>query len=338
MKRYLDALADELKVREAAKTATTVLTTDLDAGGALTEEEADQFITEVVNESMFLQMARLHRTNKPSGKINFMNITSHVTEAADEDTDSGNVVKPSFRKLTYATKKTRTAVDISGESLEDSIEGAGAQQTIMNGILAKMGSDMETLAWEGDESVAGSDAYSRLVQTNDGWLTQLTQAAGVHHVDAGNKKLSFDLMSEMFRNLPSKWKRRIGEFKWIMSWSAAQALVEAEAARLTDLGDNFRVTGALPNILGIPVVIVPLFPEDLTLTGTASQGTECLLAQPQNFIYVVQRDVSIEWERVPRKDRWEATVYMRTDFIVEQPDAIVRAVNVNIDPTAASYS
>lgn len=313
-------------------------TTVLDAGSAIRDEQADAFISEVVNESKMLSMARLERKDSKTGKVNLLNITGNVTEQASEGSDSGNTTTPSFRALTYTMTKLRSALDLNAEALEDNIAGEGLDDQTMDAILDKVATDLEELAWEGDESIIGTDANSRLLKSNDGWLTLLTAANGTNIVDANNKKPSYILLSTMYRNLPRKYRRKKAEYRFLMNDEAAELFINDEAARSTAMADRYRETGEIGLVNGIRVEIIPMLPADLTLTGTASLGTVILLAQLQNFIYLVQRDISVERERRARKDQWEITMYHRCDFLIERHDAIVRANNVNLDPTADYFA
>lgn len=329
---------EKLRATPMSKAATGVLsTTDLNVGGALSVEEADTFFTEVVDESKFLQMCNVHRTNKAQGRFTHSRITGHITSKATEGTDSGIKKKPVYRKTEYTTKKARSAVDITGEVNEDSVAGGNAQTLIMNDITVALGNDLETLAWMGDENVVGSDEYSQLVQTNDGWLKQMSLANGAHVISANNKRASYDLLSQMFRNMPSKWKKNLSELRWLMSWGAYQSLVDLSRDRATVFGDGVLQDGNFPKYYGIQIEVLPLLPDDIELTGTQSLGTEIVLTKPKNLTVVLQREVSIEWERKPRSDVWEGTIYTRTDYIVEIPDMCVRCVDVAVDPAVTRY-
>lgn len=306
---------------------------------ALSNEDADRFIVQVVNESVLLQNIRVHRTANPSGDLTKLNVTGPVTEKATENTDSGNTYKPANSSVSFATAKTRSALDITGEVQEDTIEGSGARATILDAIVRQVSNDMEQLAIEGDDSITGTTAEERLLKTNDGWHVQTGAGSGAHRVDAGGLRASYALITEMWRNMPTKWRRDRAKLRWIISPNVETDLITEWASRSTDLGDSQRMTGALPKIHGVDFMVVPLLPEDLAITGTAgSTGTFIWLCDPQNFIYVVQRAITIEWEREPRKDADECTIHMRTDFIIEEEDAIVKAYGVNTDTGVAYYS
>ena len=306
---------------------------------SLSNEDADRFIDLVVDETALLKAIRVHRTSNPSGDLSKLNVVGPITERATENTDSGNTSEPVNTVVSFNTAKTRSAIDITGEVEEDTIEGGGVRTTIMNVMTKQIANDMEMLSIEGDDSVVGATATQRLLRTNDGFHILTAAGTGVHRVDAAGTRASYALLAEMLRSMPTKWRKNKADLRWIISANSAEDLADEYAGRLTDLGDRARTGGTLPPVKGIEFLVIPLLPEDLTIDGTSgSTGTFVWLANPRNFIYVVQRAMTIEWERVPRSDRNEGTVHMRTDFIIEETDAIVKAYNVNTDTGVAYYA
>jgi len=329
MDKFLSEFQSEIDGRDISKAADPLLTTVMNSA-SLRRELADHFINLVVDESELLKLVRVHRTDAPSGDLTKLNVTTYVTEAATENTDSGNTRRPSDTVVTFNTVKTRSALNVTGEWTEDNVGGQGGKAEALRAFYSAIANDMETLAIEGDSSNAGTTDYDRLVGANDGFHVLTTAAAGAHVVNAGATQASYKLMSEVLRGMPTKWKRNKTDLKWIMSWGAAQSLTDEYATRSTLFGDQIRHDGILGTVLGIPVQVVPLIPEDLTLTGTnGTTGTFIWLCNPQSMIFVIQRDFKAEWERVPRADRDELTIHMRSDFIVEETDAIAKAINVS---------
>lgn len=320
------------------KAAAPLITTVMNSA-SLRRELATRFINLVVDESELLKMVRVKRVNAPSGDITKLNVNTNVTRLATENTTATETRRPVDSALTYTTVKTVSLMDVTGEWMEDNIEGAGGRNTIVKAFTDAIANDMETLAIEGDESVSASDDYSSLVKANDGWHQLTTLALGTNIRDAGGLRPSYQLLSDMLKDMPTKYKRNRSRLKWLMSWGSAQSLVDEFAARVTAFGDQIRQTGQYPAMLGIPVVIVPLIPEDLTLVGTTgTTGSFIWLADPNNFIFIVQRDFRAEWERVPRKDADELTIHMRTDFLVENTAAIVKATDVSVFEDHSFYS
>lgn len=320
------------------KAADPLITTVMNTA-SLRRQLATKFINLVVDESELLQMVRTVRVDAPSGDLTKLNVNTNVTRKATENTTATETRRPVDSALSFTTVKSVSLMDVTGEWMEDNIEGAGGRNTVVTAFTSAIANDFETLAIEGDDSVVGSDDYSQLIQINDGWHQLTTLAAGANIRDAGGLRPSYQLLSDMLKDMPTKYKRARKNLKWIMSWGAAQSLVDEFAGRVTAFGDQVRQTGQFPAMLGIPLVIVPLIPEDLTLVGTTgTTGSFIWLADPNNFLFIVQRDFRAEWERVPRKDADELTIHMRTDFLVENTAAIVKATDVSVWENHAFYA
>ena len=101
--------------------------------------------------------------------------------------------------------------------------------------------------------------------------------------------------------------------------------------RETQGGDRALATGLRPGPWGIPMLEVPLMPEDLTCgSGSCSDGSEIWLTPLSNLIYFIRRDITIEWDRKPRLDQWEATIHFRCDFEVDNCAMVVIAEDVSM--------
>lgn len=339
--QYAKALVDELRqigsVEHVSKAAQPIDTTAFQTSG-LGKEMADAFIDQVVDESALLKAVRVWRTNRPSGEISKLDIVGYVTEKATENMTSTETRRPTNTTLEYTNKKRRSQWDITGEVEEDNIEGNGYRQTLMNMFTKAIANDSETLAIEGDESQAGTDDYSRLVKTNDGYHVQTTAADGTNIVNAGAKRVSWKLLKKMLRTLPTKYRTpaAMSQLRWIMSSNVVLDLQEEAEERQTGLGDMMYVGGELKP-LRIPILEVPLLPENLAVTGTDSTGTFIWLTAPQNLIWVIQRALRFHVEEVPRYDRLEVTAFMRDDFLVQTPEAVVKATNIVVDEAVARF-
>ena len=342
LKRYdaatLDALNKALgidRVEEMKKSALT--TNDFSATGLLKREQADMFIDLTVDESTLLSAVTVHKTDAAAGEIANLDITGPITEKATENNDSGNTSKPTPDPISFTVVKSRSAIDITGEVSTDTIEGTGVTSKIMQATLKAVRNDREQLAMHGDASISSSStATDRLLKTNNGWLLQLVSSGTT--ADAGGKRVSRAFLSKMFRSLPTRYRRNRSALRWIISSNAYLDMLAELQAINTPVADDVRRTGVLPAYLGVPFLEVPLLLEDMTIDGTSGDlGTQIVLGDPKNLIWVVQREMSIEWLRVPRSDRTEGTMYMRDDFVIADMDAMVIGTSVNTDENVALY-
>lgn len=337
---FLKGLEGEVSRKSMSKAADPLLVSVMDAE-SLKKELATEFINMVVNESTLLQQTRTKIVNAPTGNLVKLDITTNVLELATENTDSGNTRRPTDTPLTWSTVKLRAALDYTGEWTEDNIESEGGVSTVLTAFSDAIANDHEILCISGDSSVVATTDYGRLVKANDGFHVLTASGTGAVILNAGAKRPSYQLLSDMLKQMPTKYKRDISKLRWIMSWGSAMSLVDEIAGRLTEYSEVTKQAGLsiLNKVLNIPVMIVPYLPEDLTLTGTSgTTGTFIWLADPKNFISIFQRDLSFEKERIPRSDRWELTMYIRTDYLVENTASIVKATNVSLWSGHSRYS
>jgi len=342
------AIAEELgilvqnSIAQTQKAATPITTTQLQdaAGVGLNQEIPSEFIDLVVDESVLLKRARGYRTRFRTGDLAKLDVQRYITESAEENGTSTETRAHTPGSVHYLNRKIRSQYDITGEAEEDNIEGPSGVNTILAALMKQVANDIETLGIEGDESVVGSDDYSRLVRSNDGWHVLTSAGTGTHIKNAGAKQVSWKLLSDMVKMLPTRyrggnWQSR---YAFVMSPNTHICLLDEFINRETGVGDAIWGGGANGlRPLGIPLVEVPLIPENLTVTGTDSTGTFIWLVDLRNFIYVIQRAIRMHREFIPRYDRMEFTVFQRCDFIIENTDAIVKATNVLVDPAAARY-
>ena len=336
----MDQLADEMMDRGVIKRKAALLLSDFNAA-SLSNEDADRFIDLVVDETVLLKNIRIHRTSNPSGDISKLNISGPVTRLASENTAATATRKPTNTVVSYATVKTVSCIDISGEVQEDTVAGSGAKASIMNAMNKRIGTDMEHLSLEGDTSIAaGGTDDSELLRSNDGFAVLTNASSNATRVDVNGLKASYVLLSQMLRSMPTAYKMDPSKLVFLMHPDCFQDLLDENAARATAYGDKVRTSGDTGMAhQGVRILAIPQIPIDLTISGTTwNMGTFILLLDPMNLIYVIQRALTVEWERVPRSDTDQGTVHMRTDFIIENDEAIVKAFDVNADRTATAYT
>lgn len=334
--QLLLSLGNAKETAEFAQKAAQAMTSSQFDTESFAQDLPNQFIDLVVDESVLLKACTVYRTNKRSGNAVKLTVDGHITEKATENGTSTETRKITDTPMSYLTVKTRSQFDITGEVEEDNIEGPSGRSTILDALVRYIQNDMETLAIEGDSSVSGSDDASRLLSANDGWHKLTATGTGAHLVTAGAKRASRKLLLNMLRNMPTKYLKQLQSMRWIGSYGTLYSLMDEVQTRATPLGDK-AYEGSGFNVHGINYMPVPLLPQDLTVSGTQSTGTFLWLADPKNFVFVVQRYLKVWSEFIMRYDRWEVTAYMRTDFMVNNTDAVVKATNVLVDDAVAFY-
>lgn len=299
----------------------------------LSRQQANRFIDLLVDETVLMKNVRVVRVDNQKGSINKLDLGTIVTEGA-HTTSRATTRTPTERVLTYDTEKYRSAFDLKTDFMEDNIEKSGIRDRLLSMFTKRIAIDVELAAIQGDQSLITGDAATatnNLLGVNNGFQVILQNIVpSLQQVDAGGAAPSKRLYYEMKRRIPSRYRAAKPDYVWIvpsgpadkwnLDWSDRET-AGGDAA----LGSKF---GMMPGPWGIPMLEVPLMPEDLTYGSNGVDGSQIWLTPPQNLIYFVQRDFTIEWDRRPRQDMWEVTIHFRIDFQVENGDLVVIAKNV----------
>jgi HK97 family phage major capsid protein len=301
----------------------------------LNRQQADRFIDLVVDYSVLLKRIRVQRVNHQKGQINKLDLGSIVTQGA-HTTSTVTTRTPSESIVEYDTEKYRSAFDLTSDFTEDNLEGSAFRNKLVQMFTKRIAIDTELAAIQGDESLTTGDGASdtnNLLGVNDGFKELLSDnVPSGQKIDVSGAAASKKLFYEMKRRIPARYRVAMPNYVWVVGSSIHDKWTLDISDRATAQGDAAIRTGMAPGPFGIPMLEIPLMPEDLTV-GTNSDGTQIWLTPLQNLIYFIQRNITIEWDRQPRQDKWEVTVHFRADFQVENANLIVTAYNVRIGGT-----
>lgn len=333
MANMLDPLAAiklplQAMVKEISKSA--IDETSL-PNSVLTRQQSDKFIDLVIDYSRLLKNIRVQRVNHQKGELNKLNLGSIVTEYAGA-TGTATRRTPSESQVNYDMVKYRSAFDLKTDFMEDNIEGARARDTILSMFTKRIAVDMEMAAIEGDNSLSmgyGQSDENNLLGANDGFRQiLLDNVPAGQTIDCAGAAPSKQLYYGLKRRVPSRFRVAKPDYVWIVPSGIYDKWVLDWSDRATQGGDAALANGMVPGPFGIPMLEVPLMPEDLSWGSSGTDGSEIWLTPLKNLIYFIQREITIEFDRVPRLDQWEATIHCRADFQVEDPTMVVMAKNV----------
>ena len=238
----------------------TIETSDFLNGGLLNPEQQTRFITLVKRFATLLPLSRSVRMPQAKMEIDKLYVGEPVTESVDENTSTATPAKPKFSKVELEARKVKSSWNISTETLQSNIEQNNFETTVMGAMTARISTDLEMLAIRGDTSIspALTDPVSKLLRRLDGWAKR---TEGAHVLDAGGAEIQKGIFAEMKRMLPQQYKND-PNLRWFVADTIADDWLDVLSGRETALGDN-ALQGAGIAPLGIPLVKVPLIPDDL---------------------------------------------------------------------------
>jgi hypothetical protein len=280
----------------------------------------------LIDQPTILKSSRSVIMTAPQRQINKIGFGSRILKAATSATalSSGDRSKPTTSQVLLSTKEVIAEIRLPYDVIEDNIErgninaaGANAshqpvqggfKDTIVAMIAERAALDLEELALLGD--TGSGDAYLALV---NGFIKQAT----TNVVSAGGAVINRTLLKNGMKAMPDKYLRNRVALNHYFSVDNETEYRETVAQRETTVGDAAINTNAPLFAYGVPVVPVALMP--------AASG---LFTHPKNFIFGIQRDISVEVDKDISARVFIIVLTARVDFKYEEEEAVVKYTNI----------
>ncbi len=227
-------------------------------------------------------------------------------------------MSPALGKVTLTAKPFKGEHRMSVEVTEDSIEREGFVQTVLEGMAERAGLDIEDELVNGD--TGSGDTF---VASFDGMI----KAATSHTVAAGTVNLNKSILRDMLKTVPTQYKRNKGRFKYYTSVNAECDYVDTLMNRQTPMGDAKLSQGGMGTYASIPLVGVPVFPENL---GTGTNETDALLLDPKCAVLGVWRDIRVEYDKLVSDQVFIFVATCRVGFKYIVEDSVVKATGIKV--------
>jgi len=306
---------------------------DLSAVGGLSVEQADSFIDMVFDQPTILRQVRQVRMNAPERKVSKVGFAERILHAATQarvyDPNDGSTpyddtfpenrylqaskrAKPTFSQLAMQTKEMIAEVRLPYEVLEDNIEGQSFEAHIMRLIAERAAIDLEEYALFADTGSA--DDFLAL---QDGYLKRMTS----NIVDNASSGIGPALFKNGLLTMPQKFLRNTGQLRHYISVANEIKYRDVVAQRATGYGDSM-LTGDQPiRAFGVPVENAPMLVAD----GVGNKG---FLTFPQNLLFGIQRNISIETAKDIRSREWIVVLTCRIALQIEEEEATVKYIAI----------
>ncbi len=294
---------------------------DLTAGGGvLLPAQAQKFMRLLIKQSVLMQMATVVPMAAPKLQLSKIKFGSRILRPGREATalSAAERARPDLSFLELDAQLFKAEIYLSDEVLEDNIERGELRQTILEMIAEAAGRDMEEVIINGD--TASGDPF---LATLDGLLKQSTS----HVVDAAGVGLSKNLLRDMLKSLPSEYLRDKKQMAFLTSVDAELDYRNSLAERATVGGDKFLEEDAPALYSGVPVMPVPLFPENL---GPGSNRTIALLCNPKNIQVGIWRQIRLESFRDVSAGVLRVVATMRFDARFAEEPGVAKLINIQL--------
>jgi len=234
-------------------------------GGELNPTQQSRFIVLVKKFSRLLSMVRFIPMARPKQTIDKMHISEPVTISIAENTNTTDTGSGKFNQIELIAQKVISQWSITTESLQSNIEQVGFEDTLMETMTERIATDLELLAIQGDDTLVGTNPTEMLLKRLDGWDILTNNS---HIVDADGDSVSKNLFAAMIRSMPKQFKNDPG-LRFLVSDTVANDWMNLLSERGTAVGDA-ALGGTGINPFGRPMVVIPLIPDDKSLSVTAA--------------------------------------------------------------------
>lgn len=299
---------------ESQRSLEKVTTGDFSGGGILNRQQFNEFFREVQDQTELMGRVRVEPVDHPKGQIDKIGVGERLLRSATE-AQSGTLQAPTTASIDYDTEKVELPWEVSMETVEDTIEGEGTADTLVDLFARQFAVDTEDLGINGDAALA--DAFLGI---QDGWLAVAT-ARGAPTYDHGSSAVNKSLFKEVAAQLSEKYKRT-QNLAFIMSQAQLDEFKDYLTDRSTGAGDAMLLTGDEPTPYGYSVITPPSWPDN-----------QVMFTDPQNLIFIPQREMMMrqttEGEAVVRRDLYAIyNLLARIDYQIEDENAVALGTNI----------
>lgn len=295
---------------------------DLSSGGLLPEAHALQFMRTMIKEGVLLRLATVVPMKSHKQVIDKTSFATRVLRAGTSGEALGinERSKPSLGKVELSAELFKAEVRIDEETLEDNIEREGFADTIMQMMAAAITRDVDEYLIEGDKASTDPD-----LAKIDGILKSTTS----HVVAAGGVNLSKQVMKNCIQALPVQYMRDRRNMAFLTSVNAELDYRDDISDRMTVLGDSKYGesidTGTKAH--GIPVIPIPMWPEDL---GGGGDETAVIFTNPANMQVGIWRNIRMRTAADVAAGVLVIVASLRMDFKWAEETAAVKATGVTV--------
>jgi hypothetical protein len=289
-------------------------------GGILQPAVALKFMRILIKEAVAMKMATVVPLRSPKQIIDKIRFGQRILRAGHEGQAlaKSDRAKPDLFQVEFDAKLFKAEVRLNNEVLEDSIERGQLRQTIMQLMAERIATDMDEVSIQSDTT----SSTPELAQF-DGFLKQCVS----NTYDALGGATDKSVFDTMVKTLPSEFLRNRKLLRLMTSVKSELDYRNSLAERATVMGDRFLETDAPVLYAGIPVVAVPLFPEDL---GNSHDTTNCVLTDPKNMNYGIWRNIRIETDKLVSEGVLIIVATLRFDVKWAHEPATVKTVNLAV--------
>jgi hypothetical protein len=308
---------DNRTILEKADLALSDLTT---GGGMLQPAQAQKFLRILINEAVILKQSTVVPMRSPKQLIEKIRFANRILRSGSEAValPVNDRALPNLGKVELDAQLFKAEVRLNNEVLEDSIERGQLRQTIMQLMAEAIARDVDEVIIQGDRT--STDPFLAKL---DGILKMATS----NIVDAQGQTTNKTVFRDMLKTMPHPFLRNKKELRFFTSVNSEIDYKDSLADRATVGGDKHTEEDVAAAYSGVPVLSVPMFPENL---GPTTNATDVILTDPKNINVGIWRNIRVEVDKIVWEGVLVIVATLRFDVKFAEETAVVKAVNVKV--------
>lgn len=314
----------------------------------LVPKQFNRFIRMIQQDSSLLAQTRRLTMDRHQMNIDRTGFLERVLRAGDAADGSHKVlVQSEYARPVFFTNKLNAfevqgTVSIYDKALRRNLEQQYYINTLMDGFNQAVGRDLAELFLLSDTAIA--PATDLFLTKTDGWAKRgATKVFGIDRLDtdgvgpitADAKEFDpantdaatgfpMNMFQAMLLALPKQYLRDPAQWKYKVGWEVQDAYREQIAKRVGSIADSAIVDGRVANYKGIPLEYEPTL-EKAGTVAAGGAGRLAMLMHPNNNVWGVFHEVTVEPSRKPEERRTAYVVTAEVDCDYEDENAVVVA-------------
>ena len=288
--------------------------------GMLNTEKLTAFLREATIPNTILSDARMDLMQSTEKELNRTGISGRVLQqgfttglgTTEEDLTAAEV---EFGANTLNAKKLKALCEITDDEKEDNLEQGQFENTLISMMGERIGEDLEAWALFADTS---SD--NALFKSNDGWIKKASNKI----VDGTDCDVSANTVEDMFDAMiaavPAR-HRNLNALKFYVPFEVEDGYRNLLKSRNTVLGDTTQTGFGGLAYKNIPIVHCPTL--DAEDCRALDDTGKVILTDPNNMVYGIWKNITVEPERIVKKELTQYYFRLRADVAYQYTNATV---------------
>ncbi len=318
----------------AEKTEVALSWTDLQTAGALNDWQLTSLKGIIQAEAKLPGDNEVIISKQKAGKYEYGGFPNRISFPTDEHEELSDekYSKHLMVKVPFSCQKYKGIIPLSDESMRNSIERGNLGAWTMQQAGPRIALDIEEYGIQSDTDLGDSDDFGKI----DGLIKQVTDPRGNSNDSRGTPVLfnpdtaeDFDdsVLFNMRAALPARYWRDVKNMRFYCS-----PLQEAvyQYKQVSQYGTKGYEYLEQDKRYQMTFAAVPIFP----VTGMPDDV--CILTHRMNILWFIEADVSWEYEREAKKDRWLYHLRYWFDVAFAVPGGVVAHTNIALPVLATS--